>query len=53
MFTLYNGHYPAIACPDTGEVVVVFNSTAAGFSKCIELLRDVQAEISKERRHGA
>jgi hypothetical protein len=49
MFTLYQGHYPAIACPDTREVVVVFLSTAEGFSKCIELLRDVQAEITRER----
>jgi hypothetical protein len=53
MFRLYLGRYPAIACPDTNEVVVVFASTAAGFSKCIEILCDVQAEISKERRHGA
>lgn len=50
MFHLYLGHYPAIACPDTGEVVVVFNDNSAGFSKCIEILRDVQAEISKERK---
>lgn len=49
MFTLYKHTYPAIMCPDTLEVVVVFASTAAGFSKCIELLRDVQAEISRER----
>lgn len=50
MFTLYHGRYPAIMCPDTREVVVVFMSTAAGFSKCIEILCDVQAEISRERR---
>lgn len=33
MFVLYKHTYPAIACPDTGEVVVVFKDDAAGFSK--------------------
>lgn len=49
MFVLYKHTYPAIACPDTGEIVVIFNDTSAGWSRCIEILRDVQAEISRER----
>jgi hypothetical protein len=53
MFHLYLGRYPAIARPDTGEVLIVFVPTAAGWSRCLSMLREVQAEISKERRHGA
>lgn len=48
MFHLYKHSYPAIACPVTGEVVVVYPDTAAGWSRCMSVLREVQAEISKE-----
>lgn len=50
MFRLYEGRYPAIARPDTGEVLVVFTSTAAGWSRCMSMLREVQAELAKERQ---
>lgn len=48
MFHLYKHSYPAIACPFTGEVVVVYPATAAGWSRCLSLLRDVQADLAKE-----
>lgn len=48
MFILHLGCYPAIMCPETGETVVVFNSDAAGFGKCISLIQEVQAAMVEE-----
>ncbi len=42
MFILYHGQYPAIMCPETGEVVVYFPETAAGWSRCMSLLTEVK-----------
>jgi hypothetical protein len=50
MFHLYKHSCPAIACPVTGEVVVVYPDTAAGWSRCMSLLREVQADLAKERQ---
>ncbi len=48
MFVLYHGIYPSIMCPDTGEVVVVYPATSAGFSRCISLLREVQMALANK-----
>jgi hypothetical protein len=46
LLTLYHGH-PAIKA--AGQVIVVFCATAAGFSKCVALLREVRAEMKGEQ----
>lgn len=50
MFVLYRGQYPGIMCPVTGEVVVIFRDNAAGFSKCMSLLQEVQQELREVSR---
>ena len=44
MFTRYHD-CPAIACPVTGEVVVVFYANARGYQECIALLREIREEL--------
>lgn len=41
MFTLYHD-CPAIKCPVTGEVVVVFYGNARGYQECFAILKDLR-----------
>ncbi len=38
---------PAIKCPVTGEVVVVFNANARGYQECVALIIEIKAEIER------